>query len=817
MSDRFPHLQNNESGFPYVEGVDVYKYDNGFDYSRFDASQMEIMICTVPWDMGEAHVGNRTISGIGNVVWFGTKAARDAWFASIPDDKCFRYTSKYKALHRDNEIVVDIPFDVASNYNYLYVKYNLFANDGSPVENESASGRNEWFWFIREVEFLAPNSTKLYLMNDAWQTFMYDIEIHEMMLERGHAPMFSTSVSQYLENPIQNCSYLLGEEEYKALPSIVQSTHEHVFNAGTMRALVISTANPVADWGTKADGDWRVPAQDYFTQGVNAYCAFVMAATDFPQFLINMNVQVPQFAQTMQAVCFVPDSMLTLQDYFEFCGITCNLVTADYVTSTVHDISAGDFNYPARYAGISKLYTYPYAYIVLTDQEGNETEVHVEDTDGTITLKSMVNLVFPWLNINGQITSVGKGTRRNVTFANVTERNMPIGGNWHELLMTWKIPTFGIVQQPSTYNDFNTHFDRVQARIAADNANANVNSSADALIADAAANGQCLVDNTTHANNAAYQTMLYHNDMLDAVNTASNYKIDQDASIASSVNYQTTAINNEFASIANGISSSGSVASAAVDIMAGIGSSASSSGLGGVFSGMASANHTLISQATASATLVNSIATDGQLAVLADLANRAYALEARTNNNSNLSASRNYNANASQQARDCATSQAQTSQSNMNAVAGNDAGTMRLNAGRNWNTSTNAIANQVSQAALMAPQTFGDLAAGLYATSRPLGLFSNVVTLNDFALKQAGDEFSRYGYSLNAFWEFDGDWNVGKHFTYWKLSDFWISGLNVPDMYVDKIRFFLFGGVTVWRVPEEIGNVSIYDNFPDDE
>ena len=144
-----------------------------------------------------------------------------------------------------------------------------------------------------------------------------------------------------------------------------------------MRALVISTANPVADWGTKADGDWRVPAQDYFTQGVNAYCAFVMAASALPQFLINMNVQAPQFAQTIQAVCFVPDSMLTLQDYFEFCDITCNLVTADYVTSTVHDLSTADFNYPTRYAKIAKLNTYPYAYLVLVALLVDEYEIRV--------------------------------------------------------------------------------------------------------------------------------------------------------------------------------------------------------------------------------------------------------------------------------------------------------------------------------------------------------------------------------------------------------------------------------------------------------
>ena len=52
-----------------------------------------------------------------------------------------------------------------------------------------------------------------------------------------------------------------------------------------------------------------------------------------------------------------------------------------------------------------------------------------------------------------------------------------------------------------------------------------------------------------------------------------------------------------------------------------------------------------------------------------------------------------------------------------------------------------------------------------------------------------------------------------KHFSYWRLYDFWVEGLQVPDMYVDKIRFFLFGGVTVWKNPEEIGRIGLYENY----
>ena len=75
MAKVFPHLDDTK--FPDAGNIDVYKYRNDFDYTRYDYSQMEILVCNVPWDVGEARVGNRTISGIGNVVYFETKEKRD--------------------------------------------------------------------------------------------------------------------------------------------------------------------------------------------------------------------------------------------------------------------------------------------------------------------------------------------------------------------------------------------------------------------------------------------------------------------------------------------------------------------------------------------------------------------------------------------------------------------------------------------------------------------------------------------------------------------------------------------------------------------
>ena len=112
-----------------------------------------------------------------------------------------------------------------------------------------------------------------------------------------------------------------------------------------------------------------------------------------------------------------------------------------------------------------------------------------------------------------------------------------------------------------------------------------------------------------------------------------------------------------------------------------------------------------------------------------------------------------------------------------------------------------------------APFEFGAYENGQHSTTRPMGMYASIVTQNDYAIQAAGDEFLRYGYRLDRNWQFNGDWLAGKSkFCYWKLRDFWIRGLNVPDAYVDRLRFFLFEGVTVWRLPEFIGYTSIYDN-----
>lgn len=784
---RFPHLtaNGNESDFPNIDNVKTYDYDNKVDYSRFDNVQMNITLCKVPWDMGEAHVGNRTISGIGNVVWFSDKKTRDKWFDDIPDNECYRFATKYKELHRDNSIVVPIPFDVAARYNYVAVQYEPFASSGDLLEYEGTSGLENWYWFVREVEFLAPNSTRLHLLNDAWQTFIYDIDIPYMMLERGHYGMAQTNADRYLKNPIANNSYLLAREELEPnAPRIGTSTHEHVFNTGSMYAVVITSANAMANnWGSKSGNDWRTPSTQGYNQGAPTYRAFAVAASSFSSFVSNMVADVPQFMQTVQAVCFVSESLLDFDYSFEFCGTTCYNVGATYRRATVHKLAKGDFGYSLQYADIAKLYTYPYAEIIVTDSNGDETEIRIEDTNGKIELDYCLSLVYPWLQIDGAITSTGKTARRNISFANVSNRNMPIGGNWFDMLVQYEIPTFGLYESAAKVNDYATHFDRAQQAYAGDNTQANANASADLII-----------DNTTLTTTANTATTNISNgsadDSLDNTRSYNLDVMDSDNAITNATASATTQAQEQQAAI----SAASGAASSAVGAISSLASGNIAGAVSSAVNGLIGSAATLASSSVA----VHLTSAQAEIAVR----NNSYHAEAATD--------KTQADTATQKA--TATSLTNTQNTLQTGMAANSAATQRANAVRDRSTVSGAISNQIAQAALGAPETFGENGNGEHSATRPLAVYSNVITQDDYTIKRCGDDFLRYGYSLNAQIQFNGNWCVMPKFTYWRLSDFWVKGLQVPDLYVDKIRFFLFGGVTVWKNPEDIGNTSIYEN-----
>lgn len=796
MARKYPHLRNgNASAFLDIDNVNAFKFDNDFDYSRYDSMQMRLQLCNVPWDMGEAHIGNRTISGIGNVVHFGSVEKRNEYFAKIPDTECLRFETKYKDLHKDNFIIVPVPFDVAARYNYVAVEYSSFANDDSFVEFEEETGIKNWYWFVREVEMLAPNSTKLHVLPDVWQTFIYDLKIGSMMLERGHAPMFAITADGYLNNPIENNEYLLSEDVNFDSGYVSRHQDEFIFNSGNMKAVIFTSAR-LSNFGSKEANTWNTPTYDsYNIQGItNNYRAFCIDASDLSTFLANVNSDIPQFMQTIKAIAFASAELLYIVDTFTFAGVTCRNVGSTYKQNNLLSLSKEMFAFGERYENIAKLYTYPYSFIEVTDESGNVSEIRIEDTNGTIKIESCFNLVYPFLKLTSHLSGVGYGKRKSVTFSNVNSRNMPLQGNWYKTIREWDIPCYGVIQSNAKFNDYNTHFDRLQSRVAYENdydsaigiANANLaNANSDAANEVANASAQVAGNNAKNAaNNACVNEIAtngaYMSAAIGAVSAFTtgvmvNDELERD---------KATAAASAVGAIASGITS----------------------GPAGLISGVISAGVTA-AQTQAGASFLSSQASacagmNGQIGTLTN-ANTFDNAASTTARNSGVTSAEN----------SVVSSIGANNAANLRTKGSNTYSAETNQAANSRDTAQNAIANQIKQAALYAPNEFGSWSNGESAAVRPMGLFANIVTQSQSAIRQAADEFLRYGYMYNGNWDFNGNWNIGKHFTYWKLSDFWVSGLTIPDKYMDQLRFFLYGGVTIWSNPESIGTVSIFDNW----
>lgn len=850
----FHYLGKN--GFPNADNVNVYDYQNDIDYSRYDYSQMSIQVCSVPWDQGEAHMGQRTLSGIGNVVHFGSAERRDAWFDAIPDTECFRWETKFKELHSDLTLRVPLPFDIASNYNYVRVTYNLFANDDSPLQYESGDGVRKWFYFIRDARFIAPNTTELLLLDDAWQTWIYSLDISSMILERGHAPMFATKTDAYLADPIGKCSDLLSEDiNYGELQKVAR-TQATVLNSEDMRAVIVCSSDPAGTWGTKAGNDWKVPASAcYDGAGVPNMYAFAIAVDQLDTFLANADSASPQFKQSVQCVFFCASELLDLGSAYTFCGVSCHPVQggADPVSKTILTRSKADWGYGSKYQDLAKLYTYPYSAFEITDEKGNTELVRIEDTAQALAMDVAANIVFPYINIVGSIRGIGGNASSTLSFQNITAKTFTGAGRWYEHLRTWEVPTFAVVLDAAIEYDYSSHFDRIQADSdrATNRANttsiANAGYAASVTQADGSYNSSSTLAHAseTMASNSADNVVDNASAQTTANSTVTaegNSAASADASLANALAQAIQAWDAGMTRATANNEIDAKNASAAVGAAGGVINSAA----GGAVSGFLTAG-----PAGAAAGAIGGLVSGG-IGAATSLATNAIAVSATStqaeavvsNSQSKLEETQRSNLDRTVRANTGRTSQTNAQNVAIATSAANTSSTMKENAATERASRIGAagtvrdaaigaagtardaqlaaadltyanegsrIQNGIRQAALKAPSVFGSVSNAELSTTRPMALFVSIVTESSFAIQRAGDEFLRYGYYLDKQWPFDGNWTIGKHFTFWKLRDYWSTN-QIPDRFADQLRMLLYGGVTVWKSPDDIGKVSIYGN-----
>lgn len=843
MERDFPHLGDTE--FPHLSNVDVWQYRNTFNYTRWQ-DNARIKLCTVNWD-----------SDYNNVVDWETDAARDSYFDSLSGYKMDEPTMFQ--VQPDGTVKVPVPFNAATQSNYLVLEYPVMPTATDPLEN-AAPARTRYYYFCEAMEELAPSTTLCHVSLDVWTTYVNSVEVSGMMLARGHAPMAAVSADTYLSNPRANCRYL-------ETPDVSYGGFERASNAGSIVynsevwAVVSMTGNAKSSvWGTKAANTWQTPSDAFCGNSSPRAHAIAVEPSDLEAFINAMISDMPQALQTIKAVWFAPKSLVNTGETFTFAGTTVReLVLKGAVSSQLAQLTKGLFGYDSRYEDMAKLYTYPYARLMICDAEGQNVEVRIEETEGTVSAVAALDFVAPFISLTTQLTGIG-GASASVTFANISQHTATIAGRAYETLRTWNVPTFEVYMSAAKVNDYATHFDRAQANTALQNAyasatasNATANSNALSSAATSRDNAQDGADasyrNAQASSNTSYASTGSAN--VYAANQFSNAAKQQAAAMAQSVvqSFASLERNLEVNTMQLATSATQNLVMGAV---AGGLTGAAAGAAGAVFSGLSLAttisnNAQYVNQSAAisgdymqemyggsmivdapgsfqamygsyTGGSVDSLVGESQFRTREQ--NSAQNTLSRNLNQSQRSNSRNLvkggsgyitNESGDVSASGTYTGTSVRTYNNSVTTANATKATADANAARNRSTALSAIENSIKQAALGAPMQAGAVANAGTADTMPMGWFAWVETQGKGAIESAAAQFARYGYQLEQYWEFNG-WQLMRNFTYWRCDDVWVVPTACPQGAASLIRSLLIQGTTVWREPAIIGATNVWEN-----
>lgn len=882
----FPHIKDNE--FPYVNNVDVFKYQNNFDYARWQG-KVSIKLLNVLWN-----------SNYADVPGFANDSERDSWFDS--QEGLIQTLESAFNITPENSIRIPVPYNDAYRFNYLVVDMPIQTSENTPIDFEFENTRvKRWYYFIDSMSQYAPNTTELYVTLDVWTTFSHTVEIPYLMLERGHAPMTMTTVSDFLANPIMNNEYLLAEDFNYGKETIVETSNYFPIGNGTKYVLFcapyaqddfasfggsaysgVSTppsyANTDERWGyqiTVNDYLWKYGDSDYsnanlpihnqIQNGILNGCACYAIEGQYAQSFFNDCIEnCVHFIHGIQAMFILDENMFTRGNGFSFRGKTIYPVSRE-INENDFNFTKAMFGFESKYADITKLYTSPYSELEITDDEGNIFSAKVENC-GNIKMHEEVSLVYPFLNYNVFFSGINGDGTMNYTWKNVqnTQDSKNIwASDFSKFMMNWEIPVYSIfVSAESEYaaNNFfgnqarragaikdyqnavryaNTNRENISDTFTTNTAN--VNRDTNAMVANTAADMATMVSNNQVACNTAERIVDNNNAKINHITSTNNAKINADANVTKIATIATTEAENAVANMTFANNTVANMIGAGINAISATGQGAATGGIqgaiGGGISGVASIAQQFNSMQCAGANMIASVSTNSDVANVSNAATTAFASNSTATNSevaSTTVAANEYQVDANNNS--AITQTAATAATN-NADAGRTKAAKDSNASATQTTETNNAtytrnANVVAEKAnlvqkqlevestyknarLQTPVSYskysGDFMPDIYQRR---GVRMNIRTQTKAAIAQTGDAFLRYGYALHRIWDMSNGWHYGKHFTFWKAEDIWINeGSGLSGNAVNVIGEILLKGVTVWRNPNEIGKVSIYENI----
>jgi hypothetical protein len=605
--------------------------------------------------------------------------------------------------------------------------------------------------------------------------------------------------------------------------------------------------------GQTAETSAYQSASDYTANGYDIYA--IDLATMISDYIDDIFTRFPSIMHGIKAAFILSEKQMAK---------TSNAITVNGIVwtriknsnSKIADItlSKTDFNYPENIAEIAKLYTYPYAALEIVDNLGQSKTVKIEET-GHMSLQSIVSVAWPILTNINYLSGVKSDEYSTVTITDVNGNQQTVSddnGDVAATLLRYDIPTFALHlsgrnrKRANGYatevmqtrgNSILSHDNAVRSANVGLSNTQNANATSVSNTARSGANAKsnnnesvnCNNDNVAKSNTQSSDIMQFGQDNATKLHDITNVNIQNSADLDTSTNTLLTDTDNN----STVQQTTAAVATGAATLIAGVAAGAATGGIGAV--GMAAAGSQAASLGLTGYSSMVGMAKNKTQADQMNAATNGKALLAETMNDSVTEQHNKYIAQINdkqiQLSTDInnrnntfATNVINNNVNTANANASDTASTSNANAQRSRNNSvdianrnmvnTRDNVNAAYLAANLSPasdvsQNSGD---GLADSIGKRRYMIKIKTQSKSAIMQTGTYFARYGIACNKIVEAD-NLITEKYFNYWKALDLWITSDIMTADDINIIHDIFIDGVTVWKTPNDIGRVNIYDNI----
>lgn len=333
-----------------------------FNYAAWTPGT-KIQLANVPWN-----------DDYRDIVYFPTNAALDTYLAaqSGPD---YEFTTTYHKLNQP--VRVSMPFNQVIEWNYLRA-FN-------PVQPGGGDKSRTFYYFIKDVRYIAPDTTEIIVQLDVWQTFNKNVSFGNCYVERGHVGVansqnFDDNGRTWLTIPEGHdigSEYVVTESwEYDLINLRDAST------ANDFGVIVASTTEILADSGTVDNPKLQSAMGSRFESLPNGCALYYFdAPLQFENFQTWISPK-PWVSQGIISVTVVPRlpnlgaSLPAAWDMgqgstFTVYRLSGNVPFLPDVEIALATNFRNSMGLPSRYAGLKKFQTYPYSVVEVGTYSGN--------------------------------------------------------------------------------------------------------------------------------------------------------------------------------------------------------------------------------------------------------------------------------------------------------------------------------------------------------------------------------------------------------------------------------------------------------------